>query len=398
MVSVITMARMDTSTTGKHIPALDGVRGCAILLVLANHLFGFNSSHPGSALWRVIARTLDAGWIGVDLFFVLSGFLITGILYDTLDSPSYFCNFFARRFLRIAPLYYGFLFGGFALCIVLGDRVLWSNAALCIAYLQSLVRGVHQYTTSRWFNLLPLWSLGVEENFYLVWPFLVVAARTKRRIVLTAMLFATASIGVRIWLVLSGRAAVDIYYPYNWTPARVDTLLFGAVLAMLIRSRFRQRTMLSGPWVFAAGFGLTVTYSVYAAGLRMAGDPCVSTVGYSALGVTACGVIASVVRDGSAAQRVFSSRTLRFFGKYSYGLYLIHFSVLRALEPVTRPYLLAATHSNVVSIVVTAFLAAAASIALAWLLYRCIEAPCLRLKRYFQDGSPRPKLRSALMT
>ena len=103
-------ARVDPQNPGgfAHIPALDGVRGLAILFVLCVHLFSSNTEANGP-LFRIIGRITASGYIGVNLFFVLSGFLITGILLDTLDRPSYFKTFYARRILRIFPLYYGVL-------------------------------------------------------------------------------------------------------------------------------------------------------------------------------------------------------------------------------------------------------------------------------------------------
>ena len=91
-----------------HIPALDGVRGVAVLLVLAYHLLWANS-HTANRVAFWLLKFREAGWIGVDLFFVLSGFLITGILYDTLNDTHFFRNFYLRRVLRIFPLYYGVL-------------------------------------------------------------------------------------------------------------------------------------------------------------------------------------------------------------------------------------------------------------------------------------------------
>ncbi|MGC2512156.1 MAG: acyltransferase, partial [Acidobacteriaceae bacterium] len=93
----------------RHVPALDGVRGLAILLVLVSHLMLFND-RTGSRVGDSLSALRGLGWVGVDLFFVLSGFLITGILFDTLHDPHYFRSFYMRRFLRIFPLYYGFLF------------------------------------------------------------------------------------------------------------------------------------------------------------------------------------------------------------------------------------------------------------------------------------------------
>ena len=90
----------------RHVTALDGVRGCAILMVLINHLL-WSNSETGSRLMNVFVRVREAGWVGVDLFYALSGFLITGILFDSLGDRHYLKNFYMRRVLRIMPLYYG---------------------------------------------------------------------------------------------------------------------------------------------------------------------------------------------------------------------------------------------------------------------------------------------------
>ena len=165
--------RTDNSRSAKsglsHIAALDGVRGLAIILVLIVHLTNSSYSHTRSTLLNAAIAFCSFGWIGVDLFFVLSGFLITGILYDTVDSPSFFLNFYARRFLRIFPLYYGSLAALLILSGTLG--IDWQGSEyILLGYLQNvpplnlhLTPTVHRYTAH-------FWSLAVEEQFYLLWP------------------------------------------------------------------------------------------------------------------------------------------------------------------------------------------------------------------------------------
>ena len=156
---------------GQHIAALDGIRGTAILLVVIHHLarsveFEFNLIHP-------LLRGAAFGWIGVDLFFVLSGFLITGILYDSKASGGYFKNFHMRRVLRIFPLYYG------ALLLVLLLRAIWPEAGI---YGSESQAWVWVYLTNvviarkglGVFGLVDhFWYLAVEQHFYLVWPLAV---------------------------------------------------------------------------------------------------------------------------------------------------------------------------------------------------------------------------------
>jgi peptidoglycan/LPS O-acetylase OafA/YrhL len=113
-------AYVDAANPGgfHHIPALDGIRGLAILFVLADHLLSSNP-YTSSAVFNFLSAIRESLWIGVNLFFTLSGFLITGILWDTLHKPNFFRNFYARRALRIFPLYYGFLLTLLALTHVL---------------------------------------------------------------------------------------------------------------------------------------------------------------------------------------------------------------------------------------------------------------------------------------
>ena len=150
------------------IPALDGLRGIAILLVLIHHLTIYR---PEGGLDSWIAAVPLFGWCGVNLFFVLSGFLITGILLDTRDSPVFYRSFFARRVLRIFPLYYGVLFLGFVLAPLLlpmpdayGRHQLWLWTYLA-NFAMPFGKGEPAFSH--------FWSLCVEEQFYLVWPFLV---------------------------------------------------------------------------------------------------------------------------------------------------------------------------------------------------------------------------------
>lgn len=147
-----------------HVPALDGVRGLAILLVLMAHLLVANTQ-TGNRLLNALVRIRGIGWSGVDLFFVLSGFLITGILYDSVSTTGYFKNFYARRFLRIFPLYYGFLL--LLICLTHPLRLQWHGTQyVLLSYTQNLGIFTRDYTSFRpaaFINLNHFWSLAVEE-------------------------------------------------------------------------------------------------------------------------------------------------------------------------------------------------------------------------------------------
>ncbi len=154
----------------RHIPELDGVRGVAVILVLMLHGFAWSmETEKWTGLARWVELATRPGWMGVDLFFVLSGFLITGILLDSAGKPHYFRNFYARRALRILPLYYGFL-----ILIAICYRGAHDYVFLSAFYLSNMapILGVAVYYG-------PLWSLSVEEHFYLLWPWLISRLKTR---------------------------------------------------------------------------------------------------------------------------------------------------------------------------------------------------------------------------
>ena len=185
-------ARAELNVSG-HMPALDGVRGLAVLMVLGFHFI--SAATPVNIAEKAVVRLASYGANGVELFFVLSGFLITGILYDARHKPNYFRNFYMRRALRIFPLYYGVLvlvffvapliplFQGAELDYLL-DRQAW-------AWLYAINLYIAKEGTWSFSYLQHFWSLAVEEHFYLFWPF-VVYALVHRPKTLLAVSFAIA--------------------------------------------------------------------------------------------------------------------------------------------------------------------------------------------------------------
>jgi peptidoglycan/LPS O-acetylase OafA/YrhL len=170
-----------------HIPALDGIRGIAIIAVMVFHFFLFGGLSPQNKIDGIFYAVAKMGWAGVDLFFVLSGFLITGILHDSRGNDGFFRIFYARRFFRIFPLYYG--------ALVLFLVVLPLSGAAWKAletgpkeqfWLWAYVTNIRIALDNDWGRvpkaLIHFWSLAVEEQFYLAWPFLVYFA--SRRVVL----------------------------------------------------------------------------------------------------------------------------------------------------------------------------------------------------------------------
>ena len=220
----------------QRLPPLDGVRGLAVLAVMISHFYGLNRLKD--LLWtdRIYATLTDGGWIGVDLFFVLSGFLITGILYDSKGGEGYFRSFYMRRVLRIFPLYYGFLFVVFVVAPLLVqprpndlqwliDHQWWYWLYIPNFLGATFTNHVPPYTGH-------LWSLAIEEQFYICWP-LVVFLCSRRTLLRVCAGVIALSLLLRI-----GFRLTDV--PRDWvyivTPARLDGLASGAMVTLLIRS------------------------------------------------------------------------------------------------------------------------------------------------------------------
>ena len=223
----------------RHVPALDGVRGLAILLVLLVHITEIVRDLP-------IARYLSFGWIGVDLFFVLSGFLITRILLDTHSNAGYFRRFYIRRGLRIWPLYYVFLVCMLLLVHVLAKPAFSGSSAGGEHFKFALVSPVYLYLFFAQ-NLNPqslfclkdsmlsvTWSLCIEEHFYLAWP---ICVRIFSRRTLFRILIAILAISPVLRL---AAAYVDRNEPYSvwfesvyrFTPFHIDSITAGCLLCL----------------------------------------------------------------------------------------------------------------------------------------------------------------------
>ena len=377
------------SVHGGHIPALDGVRGLAILAVLLFH-FG-TPPNPKGPVDAAITWLLAYGALGVDLFFVLSGFLITGILYDTRTDPAYFRNFYMRRVLRIFPLYYGVLVIVFfvvpAVPALHGSEIagLRSQQAWAWLYGVNVYLAIHGGWVLSY--LTHFWSLAVEEQFYLVWPLLIWLLAARPRLLLTFPLAAAlAAFGSRIAASLMG---VSLIATTVLTPFQLDSLAIGGFLAIYLRqpdgeARIRRLIVpmaLAGIAILLLQFGVR-HFTEHGSALQSLRS------GAFRLLLAALLLKALVAPASSGWSRFFRSSPMTFLGKYSYGLYVYHhfFSYYFAKHG-TEIALAAAIGSHVAALAIQAVGGMAASMAIAWLSYEYFEKYFLRLKRLWPSTS-----------
>jgi peptidoglycan/LPS O-acetylase OafA/YrhL len=376
-----------------RIPELDGVRGIAILLVLVFHY----AVTPLLArpLGRVAHATVQAfllTWSGVDLFFVLSGFLIGGILLDQREAPRYFRAFFARRICRIFPLYFLALACFAALTWALGplgrnagfDWTLagpmpaWSYAT----FTQNIVMAARGDLGAH--ALAVTWSLGVEEQFYLLLPFVI---RFVPRRWLPAALVLLAAVGPTLRVAMGQRFEVPRFVI---TPCRLDSLMLGVLCAWMLRQPASRRWLGTHRGLLysaLAVLGLATLYSSYRPHPFAAFN--VYPWRYTWMAVMfACFLLLAVVEGsagGGPASALARNRVLRWCGGLAYGLYLIHQAVLGLAHGALlhqAPQLRTATDLAVT------LGALGATLVLAAASWRWFEKPILALGQAVRYGEP----------
>jgi peptidoglycan/LPS O-acetylase OafA/YrhL len=373
---VLTPAQKPVWSVGHHCPELDGVRGIAILMVT---LYRFvkeldPSAHPGL---RLAKGYCEIGERGVDLFFVLSGFLITGILLQTKDSPGYFKNFMVRRALRIFPLYFtALLVCLFLLPSILGTRVfdLPSSQQL---YLWSYTSNVRMAWENAWcFGPLDhFWSLAVEEHFYLIWPAVVFFLSPK------ALLRVTVATAVTVGLVRTVFAlwpqyalAVDVL-----TLFRCDALCLGALLAVVMAGSVSVRNI---DWVAKRALPILIAVAmvVVLSGKRWMGIP--HTL-FSLLWVMVMAVVVTRSQSHILSQ-CLRWNALQWLGKYSYGMYVVQLPLVTLL-PITAIATVfgwQGMHPLASGAAYVAFMIGL-TCAIAFTSYHLLEKRFLSLKRFF---------------
>ena len=372
-----------------HIPALDGLRGIAVLMVLLAHFYttaepAFNDHYL--ALGVFFSKCVHVNGYGVQLFFVLSGFLISGILLDSRQNGNYFRAFYMRRFLRIFPLYYAALvIVIFVLPNLVSDpssfQGVLSNQVWLWTYL-----GNAPWVETSWASPGPVrlghfWTLCVEEHFYLVWPFAVYFCSSRKLVgICTAVLgmgltfralssfpgsptwLAWSSLTRLDGLIIGSLIAIGFRHPpavrFSWMPSSKAILPMGLLFAAIVMTP--RRFHYAWWWSFAE-IAVAIFFGL---------------------------VLLQALSRKSHFARLLSNQTLRSFGKYSYGIYLIHY----ICEPMFEEYyyhqrLLSCFGSPIFGQVIFYILTISSSYALAFASWHLVEKHFLRLKSHFEYRS-----------
>ncbi len=316
-----------------HVPALDGVRGVAVMLVFISHLhmilspeLTFREVTP----WKFINRTFEAGFMGVDIFFVLSGFLITSLLLKerSHNQLGMLSRFYKRRALRLLPALYALLIASFFVSRWenFPRDIQWRTTWHALLYLNNwnIVWNFGKAQN----DLGHLWSLGIEEQFYLIWPLtilLLAKLKIPSKMLIPLILF--ASLVVMVHRTSLWNNGVSWLILYVRTDARVDSLLIGAMFAYVYRHYRVPSKILN----WAASLCLVgLIYIKYRFGSPPL-QPFLFQEGFTVIAVLAGTIILAVAEGSWFANRVLISRPLTIIGKVSYGLYLWHLPIFVVL-------------------------------------------------------------------
>lgn len=372
----------------RHMPGLDGLRGVAILLVLVHHLF-LNRTFGIEGRLDSFVRS---GWMGVDLFFVLSGFLITGILLDTKCATRRFTNFYARRTLRIFPLYFATLF-----VVLVAVPAVVAQLNVQSSGVSKVVDSIHEieqkqiylwtYMTNivggDWAMFNHCWSLAVEEQFYIFWPFVILlcAPRQSMAVCAALILFAPA---LRIATL---HYEIPYVSPNMFLFCRADSLAMGSLAALVARERGPAALIPFGKAVSIAFLVALAALVIVYGGIK---HHChfTSSIGYSllSLGFTGTVIVCAAASPTSWLGWAILNPAMMGMGKYSYCAYIVHRLLTRPLMVILPPAtLIRWTGSPLAATMAFFLIATALTFIVAYFSWHLFERHFLSLKRYFDS-------------
>lgn len=367
-----------------HVNALDGMRALAAVAVLLYHCAPLAPSYLNSFC--------VSGWSGVDLFFVLSGYLITTILLTNKDSSNYYRVFYGRRALRIFPVYYIALILIFFVLPALRSHswllrqlsvspVSWDKQILFWLNLSNLETAFHPLVVPQ---LTHFWTLAIEEQFYAVWPFVV---RKVRRETLVWICVTGLILGPILRNLTSIQTYNDTHFNfiYRFTPLHIDGLLAGSLLALTFQQGWKRDVLLKAFWACIVA-GLLVL-SALPVPLHP-GSIDATRFGYSALTAIFAGAVGLALLGGNDfwANRILGMPLLRTLGRVSYTFYVVHVIMLNAVWLEMREFFawFRTPHHELRNFALVAGVTLIFSFLTAEVSWWLIEAPALNLKRFFR--------------
>ena len=374
------------------LPALEGVRGYAFILVFLVHYSSGESipAHlPGYALLSYAwFSMLSLGWLAVPVFFAVSGYLITRILYRSKGREGFFRVFYGRRSLRVFPLYY-LVIATILVTAVLFHKKCEPQTLLYFLYLQNIwcpdhVFGSH-FPYRYWINIDHFWSLAVEEQFYILWPFVIWVCRTRE-----SMLRVCYGVLAVCFMVRLGWPLLSVYhiplgnaYISTWT--RVDGIVCGAIVALWHEAREIPRKAVTVSYS-VAGFGLSIlVYRAITFGYSIPNERFNVAFLLPLANLICAAVLVLLLTENTWVNRVCSRSWICRLGRLSYGLYVFHFLYLRTFKEILPKRI-----APITGLFWAQVIGAAAAFLVTWILavlaYHLIEKPALRAKNLLQYG------------
>ena len=331
-------------------------------------------NHSSSAALRLLVQITSFGTYGVTLFFLLSGFLITGILWDSRDDPHWFKSFYIRRSLRIFPLYYATLAIYALLALRNGVfRESWNSVWVLALYLQNIVpfsaKAAHM-TVPLW--TYHYWSLAVEEHFYLLWPFLLRLARSRTvaiRLCVAVWLFSL------LFQIVAGRFVQGLAGYDGRLFLNAGALALGGSLAILYRGQWNRFVPLFR-WIAGGTFLIALSFAWHP-GLLKFNSFWALFFGDMALTFCLAAVLCMSLQPGYL-QRALSLRWMRWVGKVSFGVYIYHVFLASLFGAIAGR--IVGTSNNNLYLIVRMLVAAIMTLAIAGMSFAWFERPMLRLK------------------
>jgi peptidoglycan/LPS O-acetylase OafA/YrhL len=386
-----------TAPTTRRDPALDGLRGLAVLMIFIFH-YGGGLQSSNSAI-RLCGYITSACWTGVILFFALSGFLITGSLWDSTGQSHRLRNFYVRRALRVLPLYFLALAAAAGLAFAHGATFTELRPlAIFVVFLQDVPHlATYALNSSSPLPLYHLWTIAVEEQFYLLWPLILLFAHSRRHALrLSVWFFGITWAFLLSVYTLDAFAAARTHHSYDhFLLTQGSALALGAAVSLAMGSRSGPSNRKPGSsriirkWALPAffiGIGVFLFASGYGSSLLLK-DPIQFWLGLPAISITAAAAIPLVLRSG-IPRSLFSWSPLGWLGRISYGFYIFHI----LLQPFYDHLAANVSHSTSGDYyqAVRLIFAFVITCIVSWLSFHLLELPLLSLKRFFPLSSSLP--------